>query len=127
MNDLKSMEKEKKDFDLGRFRKYIHSHQVMILPLFQLQLTLRESIIGRGFWNKNMMLREKITLNQLYPIEDLIEGEMLQKGWKLKTFNESGKKVKRFVRSDSTEAGSVADQANWLKPATEVFQTTLSR
>ena len=102
LEDLKDQQHRGIGFDLGKFRRYTHSHQAMLFPVFQLQIALRENILGTGFWLKNMKKRKEMTFDKFCPVGEFLEGEMLERGWCIVEETQfNGKKQKIFVRSEA--------------------------
>jgi hypothetical protein len=62
---------------LDDFIVFVEHHHTLLFPVFEIQLTLRNRILGQGFWDEASKRRIQISKGKYLPVRDIIELESL--------------------------------------------------
>jgi hypothetical protein len=63
--------------NLDDFIVFVEHHHTLLFPVFEIQLTLRNRILGQGFWDEASKRRIQISKGKYLPVRDIIELESL--------------------------------------------------
>lgn len=76
--DLEEFIEQKGDINLDRFLVFVQNHHSLLFPAFQMQLALKQNILGVRFWEKASDRRVRLSQKKYVTIKEILEMQAIQ-------------------------------------------------